>query len=138
MAECNCLAGTASAYSLFDLVFMQCAEAGMETQRWHELAANLAGIASSAAPTALPFSLTDIRTDQTAAAVQQYSCNLGRIEDLVQELGILRLKCAALSSVSASDTSVTLVFLGLEAELKFSVQVEIGELLAMHAADVLC
>ena len=99
----------------------------MESQRWHELAANLAGIANCPAPSALPFSVTDIRTDQPAAAVQQYSCKLGRIEDLVQELDTLRLKCAALSSVSARDTSVTLVFLGLEAELKFSVQVEIGE-----------
>ena len=71
----------------------------------------MAGIDSSAATTALPFCIIAARADQA----------------LVQELDTLRLKCAALSSVSARQSSVTLVFLGLEAELKFSVQIEIGE-----------
>ena len=118
-----------------------CAEAGQETQRWHQLAASLAGIPDSAASTALPLSLppalpssptsalntANVQADQVAAVMQHYSCKLGRIEDLVQELDNLRLQCPMLSSVTARQLSLTLVFLGLEAEVKFAVKIELGE-----------
>lgn len=71
--------------------------------------------------------MSDVSADQIAATVQDYGHQLGRIEDLVQELDSLRLHCPALSSVTARNTCVSLVFLGLEAEIKFSVNIQIGE-----------
>lgn len=71
--------------------------------------------------------MSDVSADQIAATVQDYGHQLGRIEDLVQELDSLRLHCPALSSVKARNTCVSLVFLGLEAEIKFSVNIQIGE-----------
>ena len=62
-----------------------------------------------------------------SAVIQSLSCKLGRIEDLVFELDNLRLNVPAITSVTASTTHVSLVFLGLEAEVKFSVQIAIGE-----------
>lgn len=108
---------------------MRClsAETGKETQRWHQLAASLADIDSSTSRPGLCFSIAHGRADQVAAAVQDFSCKLGRIEGLVQELDSLRLDCPALSSVTAHNRHVSLVFLGLEAEVKFSVQIDIGE-----------
>ncbi len=102
-------------------------ETGKETQRWHRLAASLADIDSSVSRPGLCFSIAHGRADQVAAAVQDFSCKLGRIEGLVQELDSLRLDCPALSSVTAHNRHVSLVFLGLEAEVKFSVQIDIGE-----------
>ncbi|DBB09035.1 TPA: hypothetical protein ACH3X3_007660 [Trebouxia sp. C0006] len=101
-------------------------ETGKETQRWHQLAASLADIDSSVSRPGLCFSIAHGRADQVAAAVQDFSCKLGRIEGLVQELDSLRLDCPALSSVTAHNRHVSLVFLGLEAEVKFSVQIDIG------------
>ena len=106
-------------------------------QRWHQLAASLAGIQGTAASTALPLTLpaalpsapstASVQADQVAAAMHQYSCKLGRIEDLVEELDSLRLQCPMLSSVTARKSSLVLVFLGLEAEVKFAVTIELGE-----------
>lgn len=76
----------------------------------------------------LPVKLAHGSARQVAAAVQDFSCQLGRIEDLVQELDRLRMSCPALSSVTAQNRRVCLVFLGLEAEVKFSVQIDVGEL----------
>ncbi len=104
-----------------------CAESGKETQRWHHLAASLAGIEVSSLPAVLSFSIADATVIQIAATVKEYSCKLGRIEDLIHELDGLRLNCPSLSSVTAHKTCVALVILGLEAELKFSVQIEIGK-----------
>ncbi len=103
------------------------AETGKETQRWHQLAASLADIDSSTSRPGLCFSIAHGRADQVAAAVQDFSCKLGRIEGLVQELDSLRLNCPALFSVTTHNRHVSLVFLGLEAELKFSVQIDVGE-----------
>lgn len=59
--------------------------------------------------------------------MQDFSCKLGRIESLVQELDSLRLTCPALSGVTAHNRHVSLVFLGLEAEVKFSVEIDVGK-----------
>lgn len=76
----------------------------------------------------LPVKLAHGSAKQVAATVQDFSCQLGRIEDLVQELDRLRMSCPALSSVTAQNRRVSLVFLGLEAEVKFSLQIDVGEL----------
>ena len=103
------------------------AGAGLATQRWHPVAAALAGIEETTAPFALAFNTADSGSTQMSATVQEFSCKLGRIEDLVQELDSLRLNCPALASVTVQGKCVQLVFLGLEAELKFTVQIEIGK-----------
>lgn len=99
----------------------------MATQRWHPLAATLAGLEGTAFPFTLPINAADTGNSHVAAAIQDFSCKLGRIEDLVKELDSLRLHCPALSSVTTHGKVVQLMFLGLEAELKFTVQVEIGK-----------
>lgn len=96
----------------------------MATQKWHDLAAELAGITGSASPLVLQ---ANAGKNELAATIQGFSCKLGRIEDLVTELDSLRFGCPALASVTMQRGRVQLVFLGLEAELKFTVQVEIGE-----------
>ena len=95
----------------------------MATQKWHGLAADLAGI-DSTSPLVLQL---DAGKNKLASATQDFSCKLGRIEDLVTELDSLRFGCPALASVTVHRRYVQLVFLGLEAELKFTVQVQIGE-----------
>ena len=103
------------------------AENGMATQRWHPLAATLAGLEGTASAFTLPFNAADAGNSRVAATIQDFSCKLGRIEDVVQELDSLPLQCPALSSVTAQGRVVQLMFLGLEAEVKFTVQVEIGK-----------
>ena len=99
----------------------------MATQKWHCLAAALAGIEGTTSPLVLQFNAAQIGNTRMAATVQDFSCKLGRIEDLVLELDSLRFSCPALASVTVQRTRVQLVFLGLEAELKFTVWLEIGE-----------
>lgn len=77
---------------------------------------------------------------QLATIVQDVTCKLGRISDLVNELADLRLAVPALKSVETQGTVIKLVFLGLEAELKFEVQLNIGKQYMSHVvtAVALC
>lgn len=84
----------------------------------------------------LQFDAAQIGSTHMAATVRDFSCKLGRIEDLVQELDTLRFSCPALTSVTVQRTGVQLVFLGLEAELKFTVWLEIGELMRIALQNV--
>lgn len=99
----------------------------MATQKWHPLAAAMAGIQGTTSPLIVQFDAARIDSNNMAATVQDFSYKLGRIEDLVQELDTLRFSCPALASVTVQRTCVQLVFLGLEAELKFTVWLEIGK-----------
>ena len=99
----------------------------MATQKWHPLAAALAGIEGTTSPLVLQIHAAQIGNTRMAAIVQEFSCRLGRIEDLIHELDTLRFSCPALASVTVQRTRIQLVFLGLEAELKFTVWLEIGE-----------
>ena len=99
----------------------------MATQKWHPLAAALAGIEGTTSPLVLQITAAQIGNTRMAAIVQEFSCRLGRIEDLIHELDTLRFSCPALASVTVQRTRIQLVFLGLEAELKFTVWLEIGE-----------
>lgn len=110
------------------------AEAGRHWQRWHQLAASLAGIPDAAGSAAVPLGKADASADQIAAVIQQHSRRLGRIEDLVAELDSLRLRVAALSRATAQHRRIELAFLRLEAELKFSVVLDIGKSCAMLRA----
>ena len=95
------------------------------TSRWHPLAARLAGSTGTEAFTLPGSSATDL-----AAALQQMTCKLGRISDLVQELASLWLTIPALADVQTADNAVQLTFLGLVSELKFSVLLALGERLS--------
>lgn len=99
----------------------------MATQKWHPLAAVMAGIQGDTSPLIVQFDAARIDSNHMAATVQDFSYKLGRIEDLVQELDTLRFSCPALARVTVQRTRVQLVFLGFEAELKFTVWLEIGE-----------
>lgn len=108
---------------------MSVADEAKQTKRWHPLAASLAslaGIPDSDAPSS-QISVPGNSTAELAATIQDVTCKLGRISDLVHELTDLRLVVPALASVQAVGNAVQLVFLGVEAELKFSVQLTIGE-----------
>ena len=105
---------------------IDCAGLGTATQRWHPVAAKLAGIEAASAPYTQSFSMGDAGQAHTSATVQDFSCKLGRIEDLITELDSLRLDCPALASVTAQGHVLVLVFLGLEAEIKFTVRLELG------------
>lgn len=107
----------------------------MATQKWHPLAAAMAGIQGTTSPLVVQFNAAQIGSNHMAAAVQDFSYKLGRIEDLVQELDNLRFSCPALASVTVQRTRVQLVFLGLEAELKFTVWLEIGKHCKLHRAQ---
>ena len=102
----------------------------MATQKWNGLAADLAGI-NNTSPLVLQI---DAGRNKLATTTQDFSCKLGRIEDLVTELDSLRFGCPALASVTVHRACVQLVFLGLEAELKFTVQVQIGESTMLSSA----
>ena len=96
------------------------------------MAAALAGIEGTTSPSVLQVNAAETGNTRMAAIVQNFSCKLGRIEDLVHELDSLRFSCPALASVTVQRTRVQLVFLGLEAELKFTVWLEIGELSGLY------
>lgn len=87
----------------------------------------MAGIEGTTSPLVVHFDAAQIGSDHIAATVQNFSYKLGRIEDLVQELDTLRFSCPALANVTVQGTCVQLVFLGLEAELKFTVWLDIGK-----------
>lgn len=99
----------------------------MATQKWHNLAAELAGVKETTSPLVLQLDTAQAGKNKLAVTIQDFSCKLGRIEDLVTELDSLRFGCPALASVTVQQGCVQLVFLGLEAELKFTVQVQIGK-----------
>ena len=104
----------------------------MATQKWHPLAAALAGVEGTTLPRLLQFDAAQVGKAHMAATVHDFSCKLGRIEDLVKELDSLRSSCPALASVTVQRKCVQLVFLGLEAELKFTVRLEIGKPNQVH------
>ena len=107
---------------------MSVADEAKQTKRWHPLAARLAGIPDSDAAQSSQINVPGNSTAaELAATIQDVTCKLGRISDLVHELTDLRLVVPALASVQAVGNAVQLVFLGVEAELKFSVQLTIGE-----------
>lgn len=97
------------------------AEAAKASCKWHPLAARLAGVTGTSDLTLPGNSATDL-----AACVQQVTCKLGRISDLVQELADLRLAIPALADAQVADKAVQLTFLGLDSELKFSVLLALG------------
>lgn len=103
------------------------ADAARHTQQWHCLAGTLAGVTETDIKQASQISLPGDNAAELATAVQNVTCKLGRIADLVYELADLRLVVPALTSVQIQDDAVQLVFLGVEAELKFSVQLRIGQ-----------
>ena len=111
------------------------ADAARHTQRWHSLAATLAGVTETDIKQASQISLPGDSAAELATVVQNVTCKLGRIADLVYELADLRLVVPALTNVQIQDGAVQLVFLGVEAELKFSVQLRIGQPLLELSAD---
>lgn len=106
---------------------MHAADAAKHTARWHPLAAELAGITGDAGAASNQIHVPGNSAAQLAAVVQDTTCRLSRISDLITELTDLRLMVPAVSSVQAEGNAVQLVFLGVEAELKFSIELKIGE-----------
>lgn len=111
------------------------AEAARHTAQWHPLAASLAEVIATDTRPASQISLPGDNAAELATVIQNVTCKLGRITDLVYELADLRLVVPALANVRIQDGAVQLVFLGVEAELKFSVQLRIGQPLLELFAD---
>ena len=99
------------------------------------MAARLAAVTETGTRPASQISLPGYSAAELATVVQSVTCKLGRITDLVYELADLRLVVPALANVHIQDGVVQLVFLGVEAELKFLVQLRIGQPLLGRFAE---